>query len=130
MFVWSIFVIRTHKDIFISVKNAGDYAQKNLQGLIIYNDISSVSDWCINQKVKDDNVWGYYYNTESKKTMTFEALQEINPDYLIITNEHNTTMELDIEKRPYLSEIKEFRYNVNGKEFFAKVVKFNKEFDK
>ena len=130
MFVWSIFVIRTHKDIFISVKNAGDYAQKNLQGLIIYNDISSVSDWYINQKVKDDNVWGYYYNTESKKTMTFEALQEINPDYLIITNEHNTTMELDIEKRPYLSEIKEFRYNVNGKEFFAKVVKFNKEFDK
>lgn len=128
--IWSFSTIYTHKSIFISVKNAGEYAVKNLTGLAIYNDVSSVSDWYLNQKNKSDKISGYYYNTESKERMSFENLKALNPDYLIITNEHNTSMDLDIDARPYLKEIKEFRYNVNGDVFFTKIISFDKDYIK
>jgi hypothetical protein len=128
MLIWSLSTIRLHKDIFISVKNAGEYVHENLSGLVLYNDVSSVSDWYLNQKTKNDGVWGYYYNTESKENLTFDVLSSLEPDYLLITNEHNTTMELDLEKRPYLIVIKEFSYNVNDGDFYAKIVKFDKGF--
>ena len=126
MFIWALAVIWVHKDIFISVKNAAEYGASNLSGRVAYNDVSSVSDWYLNYRYKNPSTFGFYYNSESKKNMEYNSLLAKNIDYLLLTNEHNTTMELDISKRPYLMEIKEFRYNVNGKEFFAKIVKFNR----
>jgi 4-amino-4-deoxy-L-arabinose transferase-like glycosyltransferase len=122
--LWSFFAVNIHKNIFISVKNAGVYASQNLQGNVAYNDVSSVSDWYTNYK--GTKTKGFYYNTEKKKNLEYNALAEQNIDYLIITNEHNTTMTLDLEKRPYLELLKEFRYNVNGKDFFTKVIKLRK----
>lgn len=127
LLVWSMSPIYLHKDTFISVKNAATYAAENLSGSVAYNDVSSVSDWYINYAERNGKIVGYYYNAESKKRLTFEALKELGATYLLITNEHNTDMTLDFETRPYLEEIKDFRYNIGGKTFFAKVVKFNKE---
>lgn len=127
--VWSISTIYLHKNIFIAVKNAGEYVYNNMTGEFVYNDISSVSDWYINQKGKD-NLHGFYYNFESDKKMSFDALNDLDIDYMVITNEHNTTMEIDLSKRSYLTLVKEFSYNINGEEFFSKIVKFNKDYTK
>ena len=113
-----------HKDIFISVSNGAKYAGQNLTGRIGYNDVSSVSDWYINYKYNKVDSQGFYYYTEKKSQLEYEKLKAESIDYLLITNEHNTTMELDLKSRPYLEEIKEFRYNVNGSEFFTKILKF------
>ncbi len=126
MSLWSYSVIWMHKDIFISVKNAAEYASENLEGKVAYNDVSSVSDFYLNVLDTPD-VSGFYYNTESKKNLTFEALNSTGADYFLITNEHNTTMELDLESRSYLIPVKDFSYNVNGADFFAKIVRFSRE---
>ncbi|KKS28718.1 MAG: hypothetical protein UU90_C0019G0011 [candidate division WWE3 bacterium GW2011_GWD2_42_11] len=117
MSLWSGSVIKLHKDIFISVKNAAEYASKNLEGKIAYNDVSSISDFYLNV-LDTPKVSGFYYNTESKKNLTYEALLSTGADY---------TMELDLESRPYLKPVKDFGYNVNGAEFFAKIVKFERK---
>jgi hypothetical protein len=36
-------------------------------------------------------------------------------------------MELDLDSRPYLTPVKDFSYNVNGAEFFAKIVRFERK---
>jgi hypothetical protein len=128
LLVWSLSPIYLHKDSFISVKNAAEYVSKNLTGVVAYNDISSVSGWYINHDGGMGRVMGYYYNTENTKNLTFANLRAVGMDYLLITNEHNTTMTLDLNKRPYLEEMMDFRYNISGKIFFAKVIKVNKEY--
>ena len=119
-------MISLHKDIFISVKNAAEYVARNLEGKVAYNDVSSVSDFYLNV-LDTPKVSGFYYNTESKKNLTYEALRQTGADYFLITNEHNTTMELDLGSRPYLRPVKDFSYNVNGAEFFAKIVRFERK---
>jgi len=127
---WSFFVVWIQKDIFISIKNAAQYASLNVDGVVGYNDVSSVSDWYLNYSGTPRANRGFYYNAEVKKNLEFNTLLKSGVDYLLLTNEHNITMTLDLEKRPYLAIIKEFRYNVDGKDFFAEVVKFNKEWQK
>jgi len=138
-FVWSLIVIWIHKDTFISIKHAAEYVSENIEGVVAYNDVSSVSDWYLNQRDRslnsykgeyNDIVSGYFYNFEKNALLTQESLVEKGMDYLLITNEHNTTMDIDLEKRPYLTLIEEFSYNVNGKVFTSRVVKLNKEFKK
>ncbi len=126
LIVWSMSPIYLHKDTFISVKRASQYVSGKLTGIVAYNDVSGVSDWYINHSEASGLLKGYYYDTDNKKNLTFESLKAAGMDYLIITNEHNTTMTLDLNKRPYLEEIVDFRYNISGKLFFAKVIKVNK----
>jgi len=121
--IWSVATIWIHKDIFISVKNGAVYAGENLKGNIAYNDVSSVSDWYINYRYKNPGRRGFYYYTEKKQQLEYGNLVEADIDYLLITNEHNTTMELDLQSRQYLQEMAEFRYNVNGSEFFTKIIR-------
>lgn len=136
-FIWSLSVIWIHKDTFISIKHAAEYVAENINGVVAYNDVSSVSDWYLNQKDRginaytgnyNDPVSGYFYNFEKNALLTQESLVSKGMDYLLITDEHNTTMDIDLQKRPYLTLIKEFSYNVNGKVFTSRVVKLNKEY--
>lgn len=134
---WSFSVIWIHKDTFISVKNAAEYMSEELTGVVAYNDVSSVSDWYLNQKDRsinkanfeyNDNISGYFYNFENDDLLTQESLISKGMNYLLITNEHNTTMDISLDERPYLTLIKEFSYNVNGKIFNTRVVKLNKDY--
>ena len=123
MSLWSFSIINMHKDIFISVKNAAEYAAKNFTGNVAYNDVSSVSEWYLNYQYKRAEMRGFYYNTEKKQYLNQDALKKAGIDYLLITNEHNTTMTLDLNKRPFLDELKVFEYTVNGQEFVTRLVK-------
>ncbi len=123
MSLWSFSIINTHKNIFISVKNAAEYAAINFSGNVAYNDVSSVAEWYLNYQYKRAEMRGFYYNTEKKQYLNQDALKEAEIDYLLITNEHNTTMTLDLSKRPFLDELKVFEYAVNGQKFVTRLVK-------
>jgi 4-amino-4-deoxy-L-arabinose transferase-like glycosyltransferase len=127
LILWALSPIMLHKNNFVSVKKAAEYITSDLNGVIGYNDVSSVSDWYLNYRFPNDGVVGFYYDTDKRENLTFESILSAKIDYLLITNEHNTSMLLDFSKRPYLEEIKDFRYNIGGKVFFAKVIKINKE---
>jgi 4-amino-4-deoxy-L-arabinose transferase-like glycosyltransferase len=120
--LWSFSAIWVHKDIFIAVKSGAIYAAENLTGVVGYNDVSSVSDWYLNQRDPTDRVAGVYYHYDKKEDLAYESLLDKGYNYLLMTNEHNTDMTLDIESRDYLRQIKEFRYLINGKVFWAKVI--------
>lgn len=123
MLVWSIATIWLHKDIFRVVQQANLYARQNLSGRIGYNDVSSVSNWYLNDSGVNDSVEGVYYNAEDRSLAKHNPMLEKGLDYLIVTNEHNTTMEFDNKERPYLTEVKEFKKEINGKIFFTRIYK-------
>ena len=123
MALWAISTVWLHKDNFLAIKSAAEYASQNLSGTIGHNDLSSVTDWYLNNKDHSDSVSGVFYPYSKKADLEQGKLKEKGFDYLILTNEHNTDMRLDIAQRPYLEEMKEFRYLVNGKVFFAKIIR-------
>ncbi|OGC45185.1 hypothetical protein A2V49_00155 [candidate division WWE3 bacterium RBG_19FT_COMBO_34_6] len=124
--IWSFSTIYLHKDIFKAIVEANIYIVKNINGKIAYNDVSSVSDWYMNQKSQKDNITGFYLNMDSKKNRSYDTLLKRNADYILITNEHNPDLEFDVVEGGYLSQVKEFSYTIRGKKFFTKIVKFNK----
>lgn len=124
MMVWSFSTVYLHRDIFKAVVKANKYVIENIHGRVAYNDVSSVSDWYLNQKSNQDLVTGFYLNMDAKAGRSYQVLDDEEVDYIIITNEHNTDMEFSADERDYLEEIKEFRYTIRGEEFFTKILKF------
>ncbi|MFA6982152.1 MAG: glycosyltransferase family 39 protein, partial [Patescibacteria group bacterium] len=94
MFVWLLSSVFVHKDIFVSVKNGASYAAQNLVGVVGYNDISSVSDWYLNQMSQKD-LSGVFFNYSKKAQLECQNLHDLGFDHLLMTNEHNTDMSLD-----------------------------------
>lgn len=126
MFIWSLSTLWLHRNNLTAIKHAAEYAQKNLEGIIGYNDVSSVSDWYLNQSPYGGKVIGKYYPYSRRNDLEYPVLLERGFDYLILTNEHNTDMSLDLETRPYLELVKEYNFEVGGKSFFAKIIKIQK----
>ena len=120
---WSFAVLYVHKYIYRSVKEAAVYAAQNFEGNVGYNDVSSVSDWYLNYYNGGKNNTGIYMFYAKKADLNYENLVSKKLDYLLMTNEHNTDTTLDIEQRPYLEQLVEFKYAINGKEFWTKVLK-------
>lgn len=128
MFVWSLSVIYIHKDLYHALKDASEYVARNLSGRVAYDSVNGVTDWYLNREGKNKELSGFYYPVLVKKDLDPKRLSDKHVDYMILTNEHNPDASYDIDKRPYLTVIKDFRYNVNGKDFFALVIKFNKDY--
>ncbi len=126
VFTWSIFTVWSHKDVFKTITEASNYAQKNLKGRIAYNDVSSVADWYLNQKDKNDQVEGIYYDVIKRGNSDFDKLVENKFDYLLVTNEHNTDLTFNTYNRDYLEQVVDFKYRINGKMFFASIYEVRK----
>ncbi len=124
--VWAVSTVFLHKNVYTSLKLAADYAQQNLEGNVLYNDSSSISDWYLNQKAKNDKISGVYSDFNNKQILTLDYLTANNIGYLLITNEHNPSLDINLAKRPYLQVIQDFQYIHGGKTFFTKVVKVSK----
>jgi hypothetical protein len=125
MMLWSWAVIYMHKDIFKMIKQANVYTIENLQGKVAYNDISSVSDWYLNVN-NPQNIEGVFYDLTQRPNREYVRIAEKNIDYFIVTNEHNTTMRLDLDDWPHLEEIAEFRQSINNEVFWTKIIRFNR----
>jgi hypothetical protein len=126
MLVWSAFVIMAHRNIYISVRHAAEYAASNFTGTFAYNDESTVSRWYLNY-VGAANTVGKKYRINDGSKLNPEFLEDNQIDYLLITNEHNLGLDIDFEKRNFLHVLKEFRYNVNGAEFVTYLVEVRKD---
>lgn len=127
LLVWGLATIWVHRFIYISMKEAAVYAAKNLSGYVIYNDTYGIADWYLNRSGINKNVYGDRHDVLILHDISYKRISGKNPDYILLTNENNTDMYFGIEKRPYFTLVKEFRYNINGKNFFTDVLKFNKE---
>jgi hypothetical protein len=125
LLVWSLSVIYLDKNIYTTIVHAAKYAAENLSGTIVYNDVSSISDWYLNQSGIGNNVTGRYYRIWGKQDLKFKNILDKHADYLLLTNEQNPYTEFNLDNKPYLTLIKDFEYNVKGTQFFAKIVKFN-----
>jgi hypothetical protein len=125
MMLWSWAVIYMHKDIFKMIQQANVYTVENLQGKVAYNDISSVSDWYLNVN-NPQNIEGVFYDLTQRPNREYVRIAEKNIDYFIVTNEHNTTMRLDLNDWPHLEEIAEFRQSINNEVFWTKIIRFNR----
>lgn len=130
MLLWTASSVYMHKDTLLSVKAASIYTSQNVTGRVVYNDVSSVSGWHLNFSGKNKNVFGYFHDIGDRNNLTFEALSLHNPDYLLLTNEHNPTMEITLDKRPYLKLVKEFSYTTNGTTFTTRLIKFDRNYYK
>ncbi len=130
--VWALSPVYLHKDLYLSIKEASEYTAANVTGFVGYNDKSSVADWYLNDKDLSSgtgsSLHGEYYYIEANKNIELSKLKARGYDYLLLTNEHNTSTTLDIDKRPYLEVIKNFSYNINGVKFFTLLLKVNKEY--
>lgn len=115
--------IYLHKDLYSSVQEVSQLASNKLTGRVAYNDVNSVANWYLNYDRKSEQLSGVYTNFDDKHTLTQEYLKQEQIDYLIITNEHNTELEIDLQKRPYLEKILEKKYNRGGKMFFTWLIK-------
>ena len=131
-FVWALSPVYLHKNLYLSIKEASEYVAENVHGFVGYNDKSSVADWYINDKnlsaKENTNLHGEYYQIEANKNIAFDKLKAHGYDYLLLTNEHNTSTTLDLDKRPYLEVIRDVSYNINGVEFFTLILKVNREY--
>lgn len=123
---WTLSTIYLHKDIYIGVVRAAKYAQENFCGNIAYNDVSSVSDWYLNESPNVICTKGFYHDVTKKENRTYKSLEENAVDYILITNEHNTTLTFDISDYPHIKKVNSFEYYINGKEFFTNLYKFEK----
>jgi len=116
MVTLSASVIYLHKDTYRSIKDISIFSLREARGKIIHNDTSGVVNWYF-----PESKYKNFY--DEKKYLTQEYLTENNVDYIILTNETNLNMEIDLEKRPYLSLVKESKYQRGGKIFFTWLVK-------
>ncbi len=124
MMVWSLSVVNLHNDVFKVITEGARFSGRGLTGVVAYNDLSSVSDWYLNNDpLRSNNVSGVFFPYYKKSDADLAKLQSVNASYLLITNEHNTQMTFDDTNKPYLKKVAEFKENINGAEFFTKIYK-------
>jgi len=80
------------------------------------NDVSSISRFYL----KDS----YRYSRELDLNRNIEEkISKVNPDFIIVTNEHNPQMSFTPSKVPNLILEKEFREVVNTRTFFTQIIR-------
>ncbi len=128
--IWSLATLYIHKDIYKSLADASQYLARNGKGLVIHNDINSVAEWYINYYPY--RKWSMKSDFENIKlnpsVLNPTNLKSYNVRFVLVTNEQDPSWWPDLSKKPYLEEIKLFRYNVNGSTFTTAVYKVRSEY--
>ena len=126
MLVWSLATIYQHKDIYKGVAEVSKFASERVCGVVAYNDVSSVSDWYLNESsgiAKNCENRGIYYDATVKTNRSKESLQKSHIAYILVTNEHNTTLTFDTTEWPHIVSVYGVDYAINGKTFFTNLYK-------
>jgi len=58
--------------------------------------------------------------------LNYEYLLENDVSYVLVTNEDNSSFDLNMKNFKHLKLIQSFRYNIGSKEFFASIFEFKK----
>lgn len=116
--VWSYMFISLEKDTYKVLNQAIMYYLKNYpaESVVMTNDVSSISRFYL----KDS----YRYSRELDLNRNIEEkISKVNPDFIIVTNEHNPQMSFTPSKVPNLILEKEFREVVNTRTFFTQIIR-------
>ena len=119
LFFWTVQTVILHKDIYTAIKEAAEYSINNLEGVIASNDATYLYEWYLNY---------YSGNKEARSVYIGEKdidgiLKGGNIDYILVTNEDNISPRFSTSDRQDLYLIKDFRYNISGREFYARIYK-------
>ena len=127
MSLWSLSAIYIHKDIYKAIKYASTFVSSNLDGNIVYNDTANVANWYINYDKPRENLKGMYWDLSNRDSLDYSRLSNSDIDYVILTNESDAIFHHAMENLDHLKLIKNFRYNIGSREFFASVFEFDKD---
>ncbi|MFZ2664555.1 MAG: hypothetical protein WAX66_04300, partial [Patescibacteria group bacterium] len=126
--IWSLSTVYLHKDIYTAIKQASLYVIDNLEGKVVYNDTTSVAEWYLNyskqRNDKNNTLSGEYLSAGEIDNFSYSSLVKYKVSYIILTNEDGISYKSGIENLKHLNLIKDFRYNIGNKQFFAKVFEF------
>jgi 4-amino-4-deoxy-L-arabinose transferase-like glycosyltransferase len=117
--LWSVSTVLIHRNIYSAVHQAALYIEQNLKGTVVYNDTTSNLDWYINFEDPRGDLKGYYLGLKTNETGFIDK----GANYLVVTNEEVPELVLGDRLLSNLQKIKEFRYNISGKEFYANIYK-------
>jgi hypothetical protein len=120
--IWSYLFISLEKDIYKVLNQAVIYFIKNYpsNAVVMTNDVSSITRFYFKDRYR------YSSEIDSGKGI-LNKLDSINPDYVIVTNEHNPQMSFTPSKIPNLILEKEFKEVVNSRSFFTQIIRVNSE---
>lgn len=114
MFIWLVCIVLQHQNILSSVRMASLYAKDHLEGNLLYNDISSTSDWYLNYADPNDSIEGAYFEYNSTDDIDNAIINDT--DYIILTNEHNPALSTDLKGEDF-EEIATYMYRIGDVEF-------------
>jgi len=120
--VWAILFVSLEKDTYKVLNQAVTYFKQNYsqESIVLSNDVSSISRFYLKDKFRYSRELDY-----NEKVL--EKVAKVNPDYIIVTNEHNPSMSFTASKYPGFVLEKEFREKVNSRVFFTQIIKVNYE---
>ncbi|MBU1133120.1 glycosyltransferase family 39 protein [Patescibacteria group bacterium] len=123
-FVWAFSTIYLHKDIYTAVRSASMYARENINGNISFNDTTSISDWYINYADPASTISGFFYPLNLDDSVSYQKLLEYKITHLLVTNEDSVSVSPEVKRKSYLKLIKDFRYNIGSRPFYAEIYEF------
>jgi len=127
MLLWSGGTLFVHKNIYKSISEASKYASRNFEGVVLHNDINSVAEWYLNYDPnRNKTLHGKYVNISDQSQIKYETLNELDADFVMISNEHDMSWQPELKDISYLEEVRVFRYNVNSGNFFTGLYLFKK----
>lgn len=112
--VWSLSVIWSHKDIYLTVQEVSQFAEQNASGKIGYNDITSVSDWYFNYESEPDSVEGIFYDITQEERQGIVSIESNQLDYILFTNAHDPGTDVDLTGIDYLKLKYRVEREING----------------
>lgn len=117
--IWSGNTVWIHRNIYSAIKQAALFVSSDINGVVASNDTTSVFDWYTNYVHYRTDLRTFYLGGNIK-----DGLKEHkNIDYLVITNEDGIVVKDKLNEASYLTLIRDFRYNISRKEFYARVYK-------
>lgn len=122
--VWAFSTIYLHRNIYTAIKEASLYVRQNVEGTVGFNDTTSVSDWYINYANPGPEVYGFFYPLNLDNSVNYQKLLDDKITHLLVTNEDSASVSPEIERKSYLRLIKDFRYNIGSKQFYAQIYEF------
>ena len=100
------------------------YVRENIEGNVGFNDVTSTSDWYINYADSGPKVSGFFYSLHSDESVRYSKLLDHKITHLLVTNEDSVSVSPEIERKSYLKLLKDFRYNIGSRQFYARIYEF------
>ena len=123
LFLWAFSTIWIHRNAYATIKEVSVYTAENMYGIVAFNDYNSVSDWYLDYFIYPDVINDEYLAVRTADDLNKKKLQEWGVDYIILTSEPDKGFGVSVSDKLYLEEIFGVTEEINGHEFYTKLLK-------